>query len=266
MNIKELNHVAIRTADMDKALHFYKDILGATIIRDAYSPDGKGHFVYIQIVDGVIELIQGKPGADNLGLQHIAFLITDDTDLDNFAAELKDAGYRFTVDPKLSSSGDGRLCFFEDASGTILELIQRNEKIRIPDLKNTHILEFDHISIRLHESNRRQCTDFYLNTMGFTVRRILEKPGQVMSYYSWGRDTLETLFREGMARDPKPLGHIAFRVESTAKMKTYLEGFGIACPEPKESAMGGFYGMNVKGPDGETLEFLDRLSLEEYKR
>jgi len=132
-------------------------------------------------------------------------------------------------------------------------------------LKNPRILEFDHISVRLHDSNREKCTAFYLGTMGFKVRRILEKPGQVMSYYSWGKDTLETLYREGMDKVAKPLGHIAFRVESCAKMKTYLESSGIACPEPKESAMGGFYIMNVSGPDGETLEFLDRPSLDEYK-
>jgi hypothetical protein len=86
-----------------------------------------------------------------------------------------------------------------------------------------------------------------------------------MSYYSWGTDTLETLWREGMALDPKPLGHIAFRVESCAKLKTYLEGKGFVCPEPKESGMGGFNIMNIKGPDNETVEFLDRPSLEEYK-
>ena len=266
MKIKELNHVAIRVADMEKSLALYKEVLGGTIIRDAHSPDGKGHFVYVQIVDGVIEFIQGKPGGDNLGLQHIAYLTADGTDLDSFAAELKEKGYHFTVEPKLSSSGDGRLCFFEDTSGAIFELIQRNEKIRIPDLKNPHILEFDHISVRLHDSNREKCNAFYLDTMGFKVRRILEKPGLVMAYYSWGKDTLETLWREGMDKDPKPLGHIAFRVESCAKIKSYLESKGYTCPEPKESGMGGFNIMNIKGPDGETLEFLDRPSLEEYKK
>jgi catechol 2,3-dioxygenase-like lactoylglutathione lyase family enzyme len=265
MNIKELNHVAVRTSDMDKAVSFYSGVLGGTIIRDFRGPDGKGRIVYVQIVDGVIELILGKPGADNLGLQHIAFLTTEGTDLDALAGQLKDAGYHFTVEPKPTSSGDGRLCFFEDASGAVFELIQRNEKIRIPELKNPHILEFDHISVRLHDSNHLKCADFYLNTLGFKVRRILKKPGQVMSYYSWGKDTLETLYREGMDKDPKPLGHIAFRVESCAKMKAYLESSGVACPEPKESAMGGFFIMNVKGPEGETLEFLDRPSLEDYQ-
>jgi catechol 2,3-dioxygenase-like lactoylglutathione lyase family enzyme len=266
MNIKELNHVAIRTADMDKALHLYKDILGGTVIRDAHTPDGKGHFVYVQIVDGVIELIQGKSGEDNLGLQHIAYLVTDDTDLDAFAAELKGKGYRFTVEPKLSASGDGRLCFFEDKSGAIFELIKRKENIRIPNLKNPRVLEFDHISVRLHDSNYRECADFYLGAMGFKVRRILEKSGSVMSYYSWNKDTLETLYAAGRDKDLKPLGHIAFRVADCAGTKAYLEGFGIECPEPKESAMGGFNILNVKGPDGETLEFLDRPSLEEYKK
>ncbi|MDR1802878.1 MAG: VOC family protein [Treponema sp.] len=261
MNIKELNHVGLRTAGMDKAVHFYRDILGGTIIRDARTPDGKGRFVYVQIVDGVIEIIPGTPGADNLGLIHIAFLTADGTDLDSFAGQLKEAGYRFTVDPRPTSSGDGRLCFFEDSSGAFFELIQRNEKIRIPDLKNPHILEFDHISVSLHDSNYQKCADFYLNTMGFTVRRVLEKPGQVTTYYSWGKDTLETIYREGMAREPKPFGHIAFRVESCAAMKAYLESFGIECPEPRE--MGGYNIMNVKGPDGEILEFLDRPSLEE---
>jgi len=266
MKIKELNHVGLRAPDIDMAIHFYKDILDGSIIRDAHSPDGKVRFVYVQIVDGVIEIIQGTPGADNLGLIHIAFLTADGTDLDLFAGQLKEEGYRFTVDPKPTSSGDGRLCFFEDSSGAIFELIQRNEKIRIPDLRNPYILEFDHISISLHDSNHERCADFYLNTLGFTVRRVLERPGRVMTYYSWGKDTLETLYREGAAKNPTPLGHIAFRVESCAVMKTHLESSGIQCPEPRESAMGGFNIMNVKGPGGEILEFLDRPSLEEYKK
>jgi len=263
MNIKELNHVGSRTADMEKAVRFYRDILGGTIIRDFRSPDGKGHIVYVQIVDGVIELIR-TPGSDNLGLAHIAFLVADGTDLDSFAAQLKEAGYRFTVDPKPTSSGDGRLCFFEEPSGATFELIKRNENIRIADLKNPNILEFDHISLSLDDSNHKKCADFYLNTMGFKVRRVLEKPGQVITYYAWGKNTLETLYREGAERSPKPLGHIAFRVGSCAAVKAYLESVGIRCPEPRESGPGGYNVMNVKGPDGETLEFLDRPSLEEY--
>jgi hypothetical protein len=48
-------------------------------------------------------------------------------------------------------------------------------------------------------------------------------------------------------------------------MKTYLESKGIECPSLKESALGGFNILNIKGPDGEGIEFVDRTSLEEYK-
>jgi catechol 2,3-dioxygenase-like lactoylglutathione lyase family enzyme len=263
MNIKELNHVAIRVADMEKSVHFYTDILNGTIIRDA-CPDGKNRVVYVQIVNGVIEFIQGKAGVDDLGLQHIAFLLKEDTNLDSFAEELRLAGYKITVEPRATFIGNGRLCFFEDGSGVALELIQRNEKIRIPNLTNPNILDFDHISINLHDGNFKKCADFYLNTMGFKVRRILEKNGQVVSYYSWGNDTLETSYQEGVKETDKRIDHIAFRVRSCADIKTYLEGLDVVCGDVQESVLGGYNVMNVNGPDRENLQFIDRPSLEEY--
>jgi catechol 2,3-dioxygenase-like lactoylglutathione lyase family enzyme len=216
------------------------------------------------MAEGVIELIKGTPGADNLGLQHVAFLTTDDATLDDICQGLKDKGYEFTVEPKTAASGDGRLAFFKDKSGAIFELIERHEDIRVPGLRNEYIKEFDHISIRLSDDNYKECADFYLNTLGFTARRILEKPGSAMSYYSFGPDTLETLYAQGRAKDPRPLGHIAFRVGSCFEIKKHLEAHGIACGEPKESGMGGFNILNVPGPDGEVIEFLDRPSLEDY--
>ncbi len=264
--IKELNHVAVRTGDMEASLHFYVDILGAKVIRDATSPDGKGRFVYVQLVDGVIEIIKGKPGSDNLGLQHVAFLISDDTDIHQVHDKLVGMGYHFTVEPKPASSGDGYLAFFEDTSGAIFEVIQRKENIRIPGLKNEHLEEFDHISIRVTDDSYKQCEDFYLNTMGFEVRRILEKPKSVMSYYKFGPDTLETLYSVGKPKVEKPLCHIAFRVKDCFETKKYLESQGVACPEPKTSGMGDFHVMNITGPDGEILEFLDRVSLDDYRK
>jgi catechol 2,3-dioxygenase-like lactoylglutathione lyase family enzyme len=263
--VKELNHVALRTGDMDYSLHFYRDILGGKVIKDQWNPDGKGHIYYVQIVDGVIEIIKGQYGADNLGLQHIAYLIKDDLELELVADELRKQGFRFTVDVKYTQAKDGKLCFFEERSGSIFEFIKRKENIRIPDLKNPYILEFDHISIRIADENKDACADFYLNTLGFKIRRVLERGEQTITYYSWNKDTLETLYSKGRPKDPRPLGHIAFRVADCAAMKTYLESKGIECPSLKESALGGFNILNIKGPDGEDIEFVDRALLEEYK-
>lgn len=262
--IKELNHVGIRTADMEKSIDFYVNILDGKIIRDAKSTDGKSRFVYIQIVDGIIELISAAPDSADLGLVHIAYIIDYDTTVDECYEKLSEMGYEFTVKPKIAGSGDGRLAFFRDSSNCIFELIERRHDIRQPTLKNNVIEEFDHISIRISDECVNKCEDFYLNTMGFRVRKILRKNNNIMSYYAHGKDTLETLYTPGV-KPEKALQHLAFRVKSAAKMREYLISKGVDCPNNiKESQMGGFYILNVIGPDGVAIEFLDRCSLDEY--
>ncbi len=261
--VKELNHIGIRCGDIDAAVNFYVNVLGGTIIRDAKGADGNGRFVYVQICNGVVELIKGKPDNPDNGLVHVAFLLKDDCKIEDAHKKLIDEGYRITVAPKLSSSGDGMLMFFEESSGTIFEFIQRKENIRIPGLKNDNFLEFDHSSIRVTDESYKKCEDFYLNELGFKVRKILSKSDTVMSYYILGEDTIETLYSEGKPKVARPLGHLAFRVKDAFETKKYLESKGVECPEPKESAMKGFNILNIKAPDGVAIEFVDRKALEE---
>lgn len=260
--IKELNHIGIRVGDIGKSVDFYTNVLGGKIVRDAKAASGDGRFVYIQISEGLVELIKGKPGASNLGLQHIAFLTDKKQSLDEDFDYLVKKGYEFFVTPKTASSGDGRLAFFYDKSGVSFELIERDEDIRIPGLANEHILEFDHLSVRVSDESYRQCNDFYLNEMGFKVRKILKKGDNVMTYYSHGVDTVETLYSPGKPKVENPLGHIAFRVKNCFETKKYLESKGVECGEPKESQLGGFHILNIKGPDGEIMEFVDRPALD----
>ena len=262
--LRELNHVAIRVADMDASLRLYRDLLGGKVIRDAKTPDGTGHFVYVQIAEGVIELIQGKPGADNLGLQHIAFLTAHDKDINQAADAVRDRGYTFTVEPKESSSKDGYLCFFKDNGGTVYEFIQREEDIRLPNLKNERVLEFDHISIRVDDESRADTEDLVTNVFKMPVRRIYERPGARMAYYKFGIDTIELLYGADKPRPANPIIHIALRVPDTKEIYHYLTENGISATEPNESGLGGFFISNATGPDGEIIEFLDRPSMDEY--
>ncbi len=261
MKVKELNHVAIRTGNIDATVAFFTDILDARIIRDFYNAEGNRQFVYVQLAEGVIEIIRGKEGASNLGLQHVAFLVED---LDAAYEELSTMGMEFTVLPKTASSGDGRLAFFKEPSGCLFELIQREENIRIPGLKNKYIEEFDHISIRVTDDNKERAQDFYQEKMGMTLRAHFGKTGSTMDYYRLGPDTLESLYRSGMTQLEQPLVHIALRVKDDYAMKEYLESKGVACPEPKESGVGGFHVMNVIGPEGVTIEFVDRCEMEKF--
>ena len=262
--LRELNHVAIRVADMDASLRLYRDLLGGKVIRDAKAPDGKGHFVYVQLAEGVIELIQGKPGADNLGLQHIAFLTSHDTDIHGAAEAARARGYTFTVEPKEAASKDGYLCFFKDNGGTVFEFIQRTEDIRIPGLKNDRILEFDHISIRVDDESRADTEDLVKNVFQMPLRKIYERAGAHMAYYKFGPDTIELLYGADKPRPANPIIHIALRVADSKEMHKYLTENGISATEPKESGLGGFYITNATGPDGEIIEFLDRPSMDEY--
>ena len=262
--VKELNHVAIRVANMDESLRLYRDLLGGKVIRDVKGPEGKGHFVYIQLAQGVIELIQGQPGADNLGLQHIAFLTAKNEDIHSASDAARARGYSFTVEPKMAASGDGYLAFFKDKGGATFEFIQRDEDIRIAGLKNERILEFDHISICVDDSSRKDTRELITGILGMKVRRLFEKPGTVMEYYHLGVDTIELLYGENKPRPTQPIIHIAFRVPCAKEMYRHLTANGITASEPKESGMGGFFITNATGPDGEIIEFLDRCSLDEY--
>ena len=194
--IKELNHVGLRTADMDASIRLYTDVLGGVIIRDAKSLDGASRFVYIQIGAGVLELITAPK--DNQGYAHIAFLTDDQTTLDDAYAHLVDLGIEFTVAPKSASSGDGRLSFMRDPAGAILEVIQRKENIRKPAFATAVVEAFDHMLVET-EADLAACGSFYCKEFGF----VDAGNGR----YQHGEDALV------LAQGKGGIAHIALRVK-----------------------------------------------------
>lgn len=251
--IKELNHVALKTGDLKATMYFYVDVLGAKIIRDLKDANGESYLYYVQLAEGVIEIIRGQQGRDELGFLHVAFLTDDNQDLFEICDSLKKMGYEFTDGPRKAASGIGHLAFFKDASGVLFELIQRKEDIRIPGLENEQLKEFAYISICVADEVKEKCADFYLNTLGLQERNSL--PGK--TYYSYGSDTMEAVH----ASADKPLSHIAFRVKDCFETKKYLESRGISCPQP-EKASDGSYVINYIGAAGELVKFIDAPSLD----
>ena len=262
--VRELNHIAVRTADMDAALHFYQGILGGKIIRNAPGPDGKTQFAYVQLAEGVIELIKGQPGGSNLGLQHIAFLTARSEDINSAADKARARGYQFTVEPKAASSGDGYLCFFKDKGGAVWEFIQREEDIRVPGLENERILEFDHIAVQVDDESCEDTKELVEGLLGMEFSRVLEKPGAVMSYYKLGPDRIMLYHVKDAPRPDNPIVHFGLRVPCARAMYEYLTANGVEASEPRVAGLGGFYVVDAVGPDGERLMFLDRGPVEEF--
>jgi glyoxylase I family protein len=195
--IKEINHVALRTPDLEATRRFYIDVLGGKIIRNLKNAEGVSYTYYFQLAEGVIEVFGGK---ENLGYQHIAFLTADDRELYALCDEMKTMGYVFHDGPRKAASGIGDLAFFKDSSGVVFELIQRKEDIRIPGLKNEQIEEFACVSICVPEEKTEKCDAFYRDTLG------LKKKGAAAgkAWYSYGPDTIEAV----TGSSEKPLSHI----------------------------------------------------------
>lgn len=80
--VKAVHHIAVQTSDLDKALHFYCDILGAELLKRRRFK--KRHMAWLEIGDVKIELFSKREG-DTLtewddcysGPVHIAFGVED---------------------------------------------------------------------------------------------------------------------------------------------------------------------------------------------
>lgn len=283
--IKELNHIGLFTANMDVSRHFYVDILGGVVIRDFKNAEHLSQLVFIQLALGVIELIRVPPDASNKGLAHVAYLIDAERTLDENYQYLHGRGMTFTVLPKPTSAGDGRLTFFQDFSGAIFELIQREENIRIRDLaalqarqqanrqvspsvtapvglatvspKQPAIAAFNHVTIQIPPEKAESCDRFYTTDMGLMRSTSSVTPDGRKTLYAIGSDRIE--LHETLTGVPvQPLCKICFGVDGCAAMRSYLIDQGITSSpimiDPDGTSL-----FTTSGPDGESIEWTDRI-------
>lgn len=231
--IHELNHIGIKTCDVEASIGFYRNILGGTIVRDAKSTDGKSRFVYIQLAIGIVELITINDPKDQ-GFAHIAFLV-DNLGLDAAYEMLCNHGIEFTVRPKVAGSGDGRLAFFRDPCGVIFELIEREARPRATLSTNNKVLAFDHTTIGAGDK-ATVCETFYSGDMDLTALGA--------SRYAKCDDTLLVTDEVG------GILNIALKTASTNALRTEMRGHGIATRDEE----GGFIAF---APSGERIFFFE---------
>jgi catechol 2,3-dioxygenase-like lactoylglutathione lyase family enzyme len=148
MTVTRIDHVGITVSDLDRALGFYRDLLGLRVVADntisepAVSELLGLDSVELRIVDldsgdgRIVELIQYvRPTGKRLDYEssdpaseHIAFTVDD---LAAVRARLADAGAKIVSRRPLTiedpgGSFDGAICLYvRDPDGAILELVQR---------------------------------------------------------------------------------------------------------------------------------------------
>jgi catechol 2,3-dioxygenase-like lactoylglutathione lyase family enzyme len=142
----ELRHAGIVVADLERALHFYCDLLGLTILRSmeekgAYLDNMLGHkdvqVTTVKLAAGkgraVLELLYFRSpksptfpirGLFELGPSHVAFTVKN---LDATFEKLTRAGVPFNAPPQLAPDGLARVTFCLDPDGTFIELVETLE-------------------------------------------------------------------------------------------------------------------------------------------
>lgn len=145
--VKNIRHVGIVVSDLEKSLHFYRDVLGLKIVK---MMDESGDYidnmsalknvkvttVKMAAGDGdleagnLIELLhyQSHPRKrDNsaeicaIGISHVAFTVDD---LEYEYERLKNHNVFFNAPPQLSPDGYAKVTFCKDPDGNFIELVQ----------------------------------------------------------------------------------------------------------------------------------------------
>ncbi len=148
MKVEWMNHTGFVVSDMERALAFYRDLLGLEEERNQILegefiselvgyPDARLHIIYLGMNDlkHSVELIQylNPPSASvaitdrkDIGATHLGIIVDD---LDSFYEELSNKGVRFVNPPAVRTNAIYPLarkgCYLQDPDGNWLELLER---------------------------------------------------------------------------------------------------------------------------------------------
>jgi catechol 2,3-dioxygenase-like lactoylglutathione lyase family enzyme len=143
--MKAIRHFGIVVSNIEKSLHFYRDLLGLEIKIDALE---KGKFIddilnlknvkvrtiKMSADDGnLIELLwykshlkkPNKKEICGIGASHVAFTVDN---LDYEYKRLKKQKVKFSCPPRISPDGRAKVTFCYDPDGTPIELVEELKK------------------------------------------------------------------------------------------------------------------------------------------
>ena len=127
MQLSGIDHVAIICSDYARSKRFYTEVLGLTVIAEAFRAARQSHKLDLAAPGGArIELFSfpGSPSRlsypEALGLRHLAFAVTD---LDACVTELEGKGVKVEA-VRLDEVANRRFTFFADPDDLPIELYE----------------------------------------------------------------------------------------------------------------------------------------------
>ena len=117
--IRNIDHVVLHTADMERAIAFYTGVLGCRVARRR--PDGA--MVHLQAGSAMIDLVPRAPGvAEGRNMDHVALRV-EPFDPDAIAAHLRAHGVDCgPVVQRFGAEGTGPSVYLSDPDGNGVEL------------------------------------------------------------------------------------------------------------------------------------------------
>ena len=146
MAVTGFRHTGIVVSDMDKSLHFYRDLLGLEVWADfrddseyvqsvTEEPGANIWMIKLKAPDGAsVELLQylSDPAqvppptrSCSVGCNHVAFAVDD---IHAMHGKLRSEGIRFHTPPALSPDGGAKATYCRDPEGVIVELVELCDK------------------------------------------------------------------------------------------------------------------------------------------
>lgn len=126
-----LEHVSVRTSNMDRSIAFYTDLLGMTFVRSKEIPQWNAAIAFLESDNGnLLELMWYRdqerfevPDHQNAVFDHISFAVED---MDAVIQACRERDVTVVDEPFHLTPGGSKLAFIEDPDGTLIELIERS--------------------------------------------------------------------------------------------------------------------------------------------
>ena len=128
VKITEMDHIVLRTRDVEESLRFYTDVLGLEAERVEQWRAGEVRFPSARInADTIIDFFASDEipnGRDDIRNQDHFCMVIDETDMDALKARFEDAGIDIQAGPgkRWGSHGDGISLYIYDPDDNVVEL------------------------------------------------------------------------------------------------------------------------------------------------
>ena len=124
MSIERLDHIAMITADVERASQFYCDWVGMQVIHDRRDSASSHRVVWVRLANHpeslIIVMIQSEENRTSGRMDHFGFHVASRADVDRIADRARAAGI-LADEPQYAGPVVGYFCTIKDPDGNLLE-------------------------------------------------------------------------------------------------------------------------------------------------